>query len=768
MSLMDKDLQEQLCKTYLIEAEEHIASINDAILQIESTPTEFASCLEVIYRCAHSLKGGARIVNLPLIEHICQSAESLLAKLRDQNKQPEASILAALSDVTANLLAILQSPDPASPALKIKSDTMRIRQQLDALSNNVTSAQIKQQEPDAKGSVPSIPKTIEPKEETQSLIPKAQPKTAAMIMPAAEIQTLHKEPNQKKSNHDTVRVPATKLDDLLLQAEEMLTLKLAYREHINEIKALTESMNRLRRQLIQKDQLEEEGIKQLDRELLGIVKNTQQIKRHCDDANRQASSLIETLIQDAKSLLMFPFSSIAQGFPQSVRQIAQELKKDIEFQLFGETLELDRRILQSIKDPLIHLLRNSIDHGVEPVHVRLANGKPAKATIRLSAAYTDNGKAEITLFDDGKGIDFAQIKVRIQEKNLATAEQIQQMTNQELLPYIFHSGFSSKQEVTHLSGRGIGLAIVQENVERLGGTISIESESGKGTTFRLILPLTLASFRGIQIKAGQCHFAVPTLNVSRVLRLKNSDIKLVEGRPSFRLDQRIIPIVSLQTLLGVPPSEDSETYDFKTLLILGADHEQIAYEIDEILGEDDLLLKSLGPQLIRVKNISGATVLGDGSILPILNTRDLIKSAQGQPQPVPLATPTFDNQQEPIKKKILIVDDSITSRTLLKNVLESYGYDVKTAVDGMDAFHVLQEEYFDLVSSDIEMPHMDGFELTARIRADESLSRLPVVLVTSLESQQDKERGVEVGADAYIVKSSFDQSNLLEIIRKFI
>ena len=247
----------------------------------------------------------------------------------------------------------------------------------------------------------------------------------------------------------------------------MLSLKLAYREHISEIKALTESINLFRRQLIHKDRFEEEGIKQLDRELLGLIKNTQQIKRHCDEANRQASSLIETLIQDAKSLLMFPFSSIAQGFPQSVRQIAQELNKDIEFQMSGETLELDRRVLQSMKDPLIHLLRNSIDHGVESVETRLANGKNKIATIRLTATYTDNGKAEITLSDDGKGIDFEQIKRLIQEKNLAPAEQIQQMSNQELLPYIFHSGFSSKQEVTHLSGRGIGLAIVQENVEQL-------------------------------------------------------------------------------------------------------------------------------------------------------------------------------------------------------------------------------------------------------------------------------------------------------------
>ena len=412
-------------------------------------------------------------------------------------------------------------------------------------------------------------------------------------------------------------------------------------------------------------------------------------------------------------------------------------------------------------------MRNSIDHGIESPAARIHNNKPQRATISLSAGYTDNGKAEIILSDDGAGINLPQIRQVAVDKGFITPEQSTQTNDQALIPLIFRSGFSSKQDVSHLSGRGLGLAIVQEKVEKLGGTIDVSSQVGRGTQFRLVLPLTLASFRGIQIRLGEHRFAVPTLNVVRVLRLPLSHIYTVEGRETLQVEERIVPIVAMSGILGVQ-ADPADLQEYRMLLLLGNEHEQIAFAVDEVIGEDDLLLKPLGPQLIRVRNLAGATLLGDGTVLPILNARDLLKSAQGgHAQPVKVHDIPI-GKTEPIRHRILVVDDSITSRTLLKNVLESYGYEVKTAVDGTDALALLQTEPFDLVSSDVEMPQMDGFELTARLRADERFARLPIVLVTSLESQDDRQRGVEVGADAYIVKSSFDQSNLLEIIRKFI
>lgn len=767
MESMDQELRARLLETFLIEAGEHVASINHALSALEQNQSP-AGQLEIIFRCAHSLKGGARIVNLQLIEYLCQSLESLLSRLRQGDNSISQSLLNLLHEAVDIIDAILASGSPEMPSLAVKSACMQLRQQLDKATvepANVSAPTEKSAQPDmAEPTVATeLPSAAVATHIATTLPEQHQTSTAVSDNPVPSAYSAPK----NNTVQDTVRIPASRLDNLLVQAEEMMALKLALRQHVLGLKTLQENLNQLRREQANKTELNKDGMQQLDRTLLGLGKQLQHLKRHSEEGFRQAGSMIENLILDAKSLLMFPFSFVAEGFARSVRDIAREQGKEVTFQLSGETLELDRRILQELKDPLIHLLRNSIDHGIESPAARIHNNKPQRATISLSAGYTDNGKAEIILSDDGAGINLPQIRQVAIDKGFITPEQNAQTDDQALIPLIFRSGFSSKQDVSHLSGRGLGLAIVQEKVEKLGGTIDVSSQVGRGTQFRLVLPLTLASFRGIQIRLGEHRFAVPTLNVVRVLRLPLSHIYTVEGRETLQVEERIVPIVAMSGILGVQ-ADPADLQEYRMLLLLGNEHEQIAFAVDEVIGEDDLLLKPLGPQLIRVRNLAGATLLGDGTVLPILNARDLLKSAQGgHAQPVKVHDIPI-GKTEPIRHRILVVDDSITSRTLLKNVLESYGYEVKTAVDGTDALALLQTEPFDLVSSDVEMPQMDGFELTARLRADERFARLPIVLVTSLESQDDRQRGVEVGADAYIVKSSFDQSNLLEIIRKFI
>lgn len=767
MEGMDQELRARLLETFLIEAGEHVTSINHALSALEQNLSP-AGQLEIIFRCAHSLKGGARIVNLQLIEYLCQSLESLLSRLRQGDLAISQSLLNLLHEAVDIIDAILASGSPEMPSLAVKSACMQLRQQLDKATvepANISAPTDKTAQPDIVE--PTVVAEL-PSESVATVMVTtlSEQHQTSTIVSDNPVPSAHSAP-KNNTVQDTVRIPASRLDNLLVQAEEMMALKLALRQHVLGLKTLQENLNQLRREQANKTELNKDGIQQLDRTLLGLGKQLQHLKRHSEEGFRQAGSMIENLILDAKSLLMFPFSFVAEGFARSVRDIAREQGKEVTFQLSGETLELDRRILQELKDPLIHLLRNSIDHGIESPTARIHNNKPQRATISLSAGYTDNGKAEIILSDDGAGINLPQIRQVAIDKGFITPEQSAQTDDQALIPLIFRSGFSSKQDVSHLSGRGLGLAIVQEKVEKLGGTIDVSSQAGKGTQFRLILPLTLASFRGIQIRLGEHRFAVPTLNVVRVLRLPLSHIYTVEGRETLQVEERIVPIVAMSGILGVQ-ADPADLQEYRMLLLLGNEHEQIAFAVDEVIGEDDLLLKPLGPQLIRVRNLAGATLLGDGTVLPILNARDLLKSAQGgHAQPVKVHDIPI-GKIEPTRHRILVVDDSITSRTLLKNVLESYGYEVKTACDGTDALALLQTEPFDLVSSDVEMPQMDGFELTARLRADERFARLPIVLVTSLESQDDRQRGVEVGADAYIVKSSFDQSNLLEIIRKFI
>lgn len=799
MTDLEHQLQARLLQTFLLEASEQLSLMTRTLDELELGGDTFQP-LEVFYRAAHSLKGGARIVNLPSLEYLCQSLESVLALLRRQLLPLQPELLELLRQCVENLESQLQGAEGPQPG-RLTTRALALRQSLDQVASHSSSqpssparfsAPSTATAPSAASPTPSPtvgavtdePVTQTPRhalmasespaladiEEPQSAgpmlaHPARQPAPAAKptAAPATEdgLEPLNRVlyPGREES----VRLPVARLDDLLLQAEEMTALKLALRQQVLELKICLDTLGQLRRRQ-QQSSLDEP--QDLDRQLAELGKSLLRVKRHGEQEARQAGSLIEKLITDAKALLMFPFASLTEGLAAMLRDIAQEQGKQLTVQIQGENLELDRRILQGLRDPLIHLLRNAIDHGIEAPGEREANRKPARGRILIQARCTEQGKAEILIQDDGRGIDReALVKVAVRDGYL-TPEQAAQLGHDEALQLIFRSGLSTRREVSHLSGRGLGMAIVQEQIEKLGGHIRLSSTATQGTRFILELPLALASFRGIRIRVGQRRFAVPTLSTQRVLRLERVHIHSIEGRPTFTLNERTVPIVSLAGLLGIA-ADAPGSGGVQNLLLLGQEQEPLAFAVDEVLGEDDLLVKQLGPQLIRVRHIAGVSVLGDGSLLPLLNTHDLLKSARGTASQLPELI-ECEVPRASTAHRILVVDDSITSRTLLKNVLESYGYAVKTACDGLDALTLLQNEEFDLVSSDVEMPEMDGFELTAHLRADERFSRLPVVLVTSLESVEDRQRGVDVGADAYIVKSSFDQSNLLEIIRKFL
>ncbi len=803
MTDLESQLRARLLQTFLLEASEQLSLMTRTLdeLELGGDPVQ---PLEVFYRAAHSLKGGARIVNLPSLEYLCQSLESVLALLRRQVLSLQPALLELLRQCVENLESQLQGAEAPLPG-RLTTRALALRQSLDKLASGSATLPTPPTQPIALDPVapdPVVPRppesiVVEPAmqaaplplaaSQTQdpSAVSVAPAMSAAGRSPPRQINepmppTPATKPPQASApaaaegldplkrvlypgREESVRLPVARLDDLLLQAEEMTALKLALRQQVLELKGCLDTLSQLRHRQQQSTADEPQD---LDRQLADLGKSLLRVKRHGEQEARQAGSLIEKLITDAKALLMFPFASLTEGLAAMLRDIAQEQGKQLTVQIQGESLELDRRILQGLRDPLIHLLRNAIDHGIEQPAERERNDKPTRGRILIQARCTEQGKAEILIQDDGRGIDRQALQEAALRDGYLTAEQVSQLTEEEVLQLIFRSGLSTRREVSHLSGRGLGMAIVQEQIEKLGGHIRVSSQSSLGTRFVLELPLALASFRGIQIRVGQRRFAVPTLSTQRVLRLDSSQIHSIEGRPTFSLDQRTVPIVSLAGLLGIAADAPAAS-GLQDLLLLGQEQEPIAFAVDDVLGEDDLLVKQLGPQLLRVRHIAGVSVLGDGSLLPLLNTHDLLKSARGAPSQLP-AVIESEVPRASTAHRILVVDDSITSRTLLKNVLESYGYEVKTACDGLDALTLLQNEAFDLVSSDVEMPKMDGFELTAHLRADEQFSRLPVVLVTSLESVEDRQRGVDVGADAYIVKSSFDQSNLLEIIRKFL
>jgi two-component system chemotaxis sensor kinase CheA len=477
---------------------------------------------------------------------------------------------------------------------------------------------------------------------------------------------------------------------------------------------------------------------------------------------------------------MQPFGSLLDIFPKVVRDLSRSQGKEVQLVLQGGEVEIDRRILEEMKDPLLHLVRNAIDHGLETADQRERQGKLRQSTVSITVATGGDSKVRITMHDDGQGIDIEKVKVSAQELGHITAEHAAEMTDAAASMLIFHSGLSTRSTVTDLSGRGLGMAIVRQKVEKLGGHILVESRLHQGTTFHITLPLTLATFRGILVEVAQRQFVIPTLNVQRVLRLRQDTIKTVRGTETILFDGTVTPLVPLHAVLEIPSPKRSESPTgsgvpgssaYLTALVLSIGDATVAFRVDRVLNEQEVLVKSLGQQLLRVRNVAGATVLGSGKVVPILNAQDLVQSVQSARTNAPHAT-TFaepDGRAEELPRNaILIAEDSITSRMLLKNVLESAGYSVRTTVDGSEAFAALKAGHYDLLISDVEMPNLNGFELTAQVRADPQLANLPVILVTSLGSREHQEQGLDAGATAYVVKSGFDQENLLATVRRLL
>jgi two-component system chemotaxis sensor kinase CheA len=378
---------------------------------------------------------------------------------------------------------------------------------------------------------------------------------------------------------------------------------------------------------------------------------------------------------------------------------------------------------------------------------------------------------EILVADDGAGISAAKVKATACKLGIMSEEELEQLDEFELFKLIFRSGVTTSPIITDISGRGLGLAIVREKVESLGGSIKVKSSADTGTAFHILLPLTLANTRGVLIRAGGELFVIPSISIERVVRIANNEIQTVKNRETILVDEQPVSLVRLSDILELPPYfEEAESDSYSLGVVLGSGLDRIAFLLEEILGEQEVLVKGLTRPLTRVRNVTGACMLGTGRVVPVLNVPDLLKSAAKASAAAFISTHhlSAEKHEASSEQSILVVEDSITARTLLKHILGSAGYRVTTAVDGVEGYTALKTGTFSLVVSDVEMPRMDGFALTAKIRADEQLSALPVILVTALDSRDHRERGIDVGANAYIVKSRFDQSNLLEVIRRLI
>ncbi len=779
---MEKNVEflTKLLATFKVEAEEHVNAMSSGLMELEKAPgaKKQADIVETVFREAHSLKGAARAVNIVEIETICQSLESVFSALKRQEIDLSPALFDRLHKAVDTVGKFLLSAGAEQTAAE-KSRITEITQDLEGVLKDTLRPSKQEGWKNRQGESPVVP-------ESKASLPS---KKAAGLRPLAEDKPLWAE---------TVRVSTAEVDSLLRQAEELLSAKLTGGQHAAElreantalaiwerrrakfhpdVRAIQQSLERDGKRNGQVHLLDRQGktISHMAKVLAFLEWNDRTIESLksklaiqatlAEQDHRVLGRRVDDLLKDMKKVSMLPFSLLLELFPKLVRDLSRDRGKDVGLVIQGGEIETDRRILEEMKDPLIHLVRNCIDHGIEDPKDRERQKKSPRGTVTMGISPKDGDKVEILISDDGAGIDIRKVRAVGLKLGIVSQEEAEKMSDQAALSLVFESGVSTSPILTEISGRGMGLAIVQEKVEKLGGTIFLETHPDIGTTFRIVLPLTLATFRGIIVRMDGHLFVLPTTHVERVVRLSRDEIKTVENRETIQLNGQAVSLVRLgETLELAQEKATSEASHNLHAVVLGWAGKRIAFLVDEILCEEEVLVKGLGKQLSRVRNVAGATVLGTGKVVPVLNVPDLMQSAVTST----VTAAVSGEEAQGKRKSILVAEDSITARTLLKNILESAGYQVKTAVDGVDAFTALKTEEFDLVVSDVDMPRMSGFDLTAKIRADKKLSELPVVLVTALQSREDQERGVDVGANAYIVKSSFDQSNLLEVIRRLI
>jgi two-component system chemotaxis sensor kinase CheA len=702
--------------TFVEEVAEHVRNFNRDLLALEGGHGDAAALLQSLFRTAHNLKGAARAVDVAAIETACHAMENILAAARDGGKPLDAEAFRILfttadeiEEAGTRLREAVAPAPPPSPAAK------------------------------------AIPAPA------RAAVPAPAP---AVPAPAAL--------ERRDGDADTLRVSAEKVDTVLSRSGELLLAVRQTERRRDEWTALADAGTGLAADFRRLHGLIGPAAPKETRAAAGhLGAGIDKLKDGLERAVAEAATVGRALMRTAgdldagvRSLRMVPFGEAAQGLERMVRDLALAAGKEIAFRLEGQEVELDRAVAERLKDPLMHLVRNAVDHGIEPPGDRVAAGKPAAAVITVSAALK-GAQVEISIADDGRGLDRPRIREAARARGLAESAD-----DRDLLALVFHPGFSTARTLTAVSGRGVGLDVVKSQVIALHGTVGLESVAGRGTTFTLTVPLTVTLIRALLVECGGRTFAVATTQVTALRRLIPSEVRNVGGREMLAAPQGLLPLVSMAEALGLPaPRRDRGQGGFVVLVEAGTS--RVAFVVDGLLAEQDLVVVGLGRRLRRVPNVAGCALLEDGGIALILSAAELAESALAAPagqRHVAVAAP------EAARRRVLVADDSVTTRTLEKAILEEAGYEVRLAADGHQAWRILQKEPIDLVVADVEMPGMDGFTLTETLRHSVALPRIPVILVTSLSSDKDRARGLEAGADAYIVKSGFDRTTLLAAV----
>lgn len=738
---------------FVEEARDHISKINDGLLALEKNPRETES-LNQIFRSAHTIKGSSRIMSFTRISELTHKLEDALGALREEKIEPSAPLFSLLFATTDRVSLMI---DEVQKDGDVSSDGTLFCENLErAILGEPFSARQDDHTRTPSPKAEAIPATSKTDEHA---LPKSEEK-----LPQAK-DAPHSEPQKTAAPVESIRVGADKLDNTIKVMGEILSNHNLMKHSLSELDFLKTASQACVEQLTK---LFGDGVKRNPEtdQLITKVGNLHLKIKKLASKTRDTLNLQDLLTDDLRDkvlrMRMLPLSTVLDSFPRLVRDISINSGKEIDFKVEGTETELDKKIIEKIGDPLLHMIRNSIDHGIESPDDRRKNGKPAKGNIHISASY-EGGYALIQVIDDGGGIPVEKIKEKALQRKLYTEDVLNAMPRSQIMNLIFQPGFSTSPIITDLSGRGVGMDVVKETIiEQLKGSIQTESEEGQYTRFTLRVPLTLAILRVLIVALAEDLFAFPLSSITEIIKISVDDIIDVVNQKAIRLREKIIPLVNLSRILELPQGEQTP----ETLVVLLAmGSEKLGVMVDTLISEENIEIKPLPGHMKNIEVIAGASISGKSEIISLLHVPKIFELAKHVKERQPFDH-AFPEEKQP--RHILVVDDSVNTREIEKSILESYGYEVDIACDGENALEKTSEVLYDLVVTDIEMPRLDGFSLCERLRKDERYKMVPIIIVSSRDKPEDKRRGIEVGADAYIVKGHFDQSNLLDTVQNLL
>ncbi|MGE7993491.1 hybrid sensor histidine kinase/response regulator [Pseudomonas sp. NPDC089554] len=746
-----------LLELFSLEAEAQTQVLSAGLLALERDPTQ-AGQLEACMRAAHSLKGAARIVGIDAGVSVAHVMEDCLVAAQERRLLLRPEHIDALLQGTDLLMRIATPGDPAGEAA-VPAFLVQMAALLDPSAPPMPTT------PVAAPVVPTMPEQAPPMPVASEVEAEAEP------APPRKSGKRGGEGGER-----VLRVTADRLNSLL----DLSSKSLVETQRLKPYLATLQRLKRMHGQGMRaldglKTQLEGSGqsaevldaLAQTQRLLAETQQILQQQAADLDEFGWQASQRAQLLYDTALACRMRPFADVLTGQSRMVRDLGRSLGKQVSLLIEGEKTQVDRDVLEKLEAPLTHLLRNAVDHGIELPERRLLAGKPSDGTLRLRASH-QAGLLVLELSDDGAGIDLERLRRSIVERALSPAETVAQMSEAELLTFLFLPGFSLRQQVTEVSGRGVGLDAVQHMVRELRGSIELTQVAGQGCRFHLEVPLTLSVVRSLVVEVGGEAYAFPLAHIERTLEVPAEAIVQLEGRQHFWHEGRHIGLVAASQLLNRPAGQGDES---SLRVVVIREREQLyGVAVERLIGERVLVVMPLDPRLGKVQDISSGALLDNGSVVLIIDVEDLLRSVDKL-----LSTGRLERIDRGVRvgqgvarKRVLVVDDSLTVRELQRKLLGNRGYDVAVAVDGMDGWNALRSEDFDLLITDIDMPRMDGIELVTLVRRDHRLQSLPVMVVSYKDREEDRRRGLDAGADYYLAKASFHDDALLEAVVELI